>query len=105
MGISRIFRKVPAEPGDGVMEGGVSVGEALAWTEGRKLREALELPLSLEAISHDRYVEMSRLVIDEGAKRVFGMLSKEEKKHLEKPTDLFDDELSGETPGTGDRRG
>ncbi len=86
---------LPAKLADRVMEGGVSVGEALAWTEGRKLREVLEFALSLEAISYDRYVEMSRLVIDEGAKRVFGMLSKEEKKHLEKLTDLFDDELSG----------
>lgn len=78
-----------ATPGD-YMEGGVRVSEALTWTRGKSTKEFLELSMSLETASYDLYIKMERRVEGENSKKVFSVLSGEEKKHLESLASLLD---------------
>ena len=72
------------------MESGVGVDDALAWTEGKGIHEFLDLSLSLEAASYDLYLRMEQKTEAEQAKKVFSVLSGEEKKHLALLADLLD---------------
>ena len=78
-----------ATPGD-YMEGGVRVSEALMWTKGKSTKDFLELSMSLETASYDLYIKMERRVEGENTKKVFGVLSREEKRHLEGLASLLD---------------
>jgi rubrerythrin len=80
---------ISREPRGDVMEGGMSVSEALKWSEGKELKDILELSISLESNSYDLYLKMERKVEGHNAKQVFKTLSEEEKKHLEQLIDLF----------------
>ena len=80
---------ISVDPGGDVMEGGMSVSEALKWSEGKELKDILELSISLESNSYDLYLKMEKKVEDNRSKQVFKTLSEEEKKHLEQLTSLF----------------
>ncbi len=67
-----------------VMEGGMSVSDALKWAKGKKLIDLLELSLALETHSYDLYLKMERQMKDQRSAQVFQMLSKDEKEHLER---------------------
>ena len=75
------------------MEGGMSVSEALKWSEGKELKDILELSISLESNSYDLYLKMEQRAEDRNAKQVFKTLSEEEKNHLERLTSLFNTRL------------
>jgi len=77
------------KPAGDVMEGGMVISEALRWSEGKSLREILELSVSLETNSYDLYLKMEQKVEDGNSKQVFKTLSEEEKKHLNQLTSLF----------------
>jgi hypothetical protein len=79
----------PGEYGD-FMEGGVRVSEALMWTKGKSTKEFLELSMSLETASYDLYIKMERTMEEENAKKIFGLLANEEKRHLESLASLLD---------------
>jgi sulfur-carrier protein adenylyltransferase/sulfurtransferase len=72
------------------MEGGVQLEAALAWAQGRSIRAILEYAMVLEANAFDRYLYLRRELIDENARRVFEILSDEEKRHLRKFGELLD---------------
>ena len=72
------------------MEGGIPVGEALAWALGKAPREIVELAVAMEANSLDRYIKMGRSVGDEQSSRVFIALAAEEQAHLQRMTSLLD---------------
>ncbi len=76
-------------PGD-IMEGGISVSEALEWAKGRDMEAILEFTISLEANSLDLYIKMGRKMGDSNSKKIFDLLSKEEKKHLERMAKLLE---------------
>ncbi len=76
-----------------VMEGGISVDEALQWTKGKKVNDVLELSITLEANSYDLYVLMEGKMEDSRARKVFTVLSDEEKNHLNKLSALFEKRL------------
>jgi rubrerythrin len=80
---------ISKEPRGDVMEGGMLVSEALKWSEGKELKDILELSISLESNSYDLYLKMERKVEGRNAKQVFSTLSEEEKNHLEQLTSLF----------------
>jgi len=80
----------PARPAGQYMEGGMQVQEALEWIRGRQVRDILELAISLEANAYDRYLILRRELGDENSRRVFEVLSDEERRHLQKLTRLFD---------------
>lgn len=72
-----------AYPEEKVMEGGVTLAEAMAWSSGRSPRELLEFSLSLEAGSYDRYLAMQQRVTDAYPLKLFKALAAEEKRHME----------------------
>jgi len=74
----------------GMMEGGIPVGEALAWARGKMAREIVELAVAMEANSLDRYIKMGRSVGNEPSREVFDALAAEERAHLERMTSLLD---------------
>jgi rubrerythrin len=80
---------ISGEPRGDVMEGGMLVSEALKWSEGKELKDILELSISLESNSYDLYLKMEKKVEDIRSKQIFKTLSDEEKKHLEQLTSLF----------------
>jgi len=73
-----------------VMEGGVIVNEALEWSKGKKVMEVLEFSLSAETNSYDLYVKIGRQVKEEPSKKVFRLLSEEEKDHLLRLSSLLE---------------
>jgi rhodanese-related sulfurtransferase/rubrerythrin len=81
---------VAQRPAKQYMEGGMRVQEALEWTRGRHVRDILELAIGLEAVAYDRYLILRRELGDENSRRVFEVLSDEERRHLQKLTRLFD---------------
>jgi len=78
------------EPSVATMEGGILLEEALAWSEGKTLGEILELAVGVEANAYDRYLCLRRELKDENARRIFEVLSDEEKRHLKKLIHLRD---------------
>jgi rubrerythrin len=77
------------EPSGERMEGGMLLHEAVQWTEGKTLREILELSISLESNAYDLYLKMERKMESEDAKKVFKVLSVEEEQHLEQLASLL----------------
>jgi len=74
----------------GILEGGISLGEALAWVRGKTLREVLELSIAMEANALDRYIKMGRMVEDERSRKVFLALAGEEQAHLTRMASFLD---------------
>jgi rhodanese-related sulfurtransferase len=79
-----------AEPPGQLMEGGVSVPKALGWIRGRQIRDILELAISVETNAYDRYLILRRELESEHSRRVFEVLSDEERRHLTKLIRLQD---------------
>ncbi len=75
---------------DRLMEGGMAVSKALEWTRGRQVRDILELAIALETNAYDRYLTLRRELEDENSRRVFEVLSDEERRHLKKLTGIFE---------------
>lgn len=74
----------------GFLEGGIPVGEALSWATGKGTREILELAISMEANSLDRYIKMSRAAGEDRSRDLFLGLAGEEQDHLKRMTSLLD---------------
>jgi rubrerythrin len=73
-----------------LMEGGVSVNEALDWAQGKDERNILEFSIALEANAYDRYLAMKRSVEPKRSKEVFDKLAAAEKLHLESIAEAFE---------------
>jgi rubrerythrin len=76
-------------PGE-VMEGGMSVEQALEWSTGKGISDLLDLSMALESYSYDLYLKMERTLTDGDARRVFLVLAGEEAEHLEKMAALIE---------------
>jgi rubrerythrin len=81
------------EPSGERMEGGMLLREALQWAEKKAVKEILELSISLESNAYDLYLKMERKMESENAKKVFKVLSVEEKHHLEQLASLLEKKL------------
>lgn len=68
----------------GIMEGGIQVGEVIAFLRGadRTLRDVIEISMQVETNALDLYIKMLREIKSEGAGKVFASLIEEEKRHL-----------------------
>jgi rubrerythrin len=75
------------------MEGGLSLAQALAWSQEKSLAEILELAMTLELNAYDRYLAFRREAEDVDVRRVFEVISDEEKRHLERLTRAYEDNL------------
>ena len=81
---------IPAEATGDIMEGGMSVSEALKWVKGKNQEAIFELAMALETNSYDLYIKMRRQMKDAESREVFDRLSKEERRHLELLAELFE---------------
>jgi rubrerythrin len=81
---------IGGEPAEEYMEGGITVREGLEWVRGRGTKDVLELSMTLEANAYDLYLKMEGSLTDTASRRVFQTLSKEEKAHLERITEVFE---------------
>jgi rubrerythrin len=72
------------------LEGGVRLQEALAWLPGKRANDILEFSVALETNAYDRYLALARRAQNEHSKRVFKVLSREEKEHLAWLTEVFE---------------
>jgi rubrerythrin len=77
-------------PADQPMEGGARFVEAVHWLEGKQVRDILEYAIAIETAAYDRYLVLRRNLADENSRRVFEVLSDEEKRHLRKLTHFLD---------------
>ncbi len=84
----------PPQPA-GMMEGGMLLHEVLAWAEHRPLKDVLELAVALEVNAYDRYLVLRGAVEDEESRRVFEVISDEERRHLGRLIALFEPLLQG----------
>ncbi|RJQ56094.1 MAG: hypothetical protein C4526_02570 [Nitrospiraceae bacterium] len=75
----------------GLMEGGVSVAEALTWLKQKSssAQDVLEFSMQLETNSLDLYMKVLREAEDEKTREVFRILIDEEKQHLSALGNLF----------------
>ena len=90
-GAETVLPKSPERrPGEKIMEGGMRLDDALSWSKGKASREILELSISLEASSFDRFLAMRARVTGENSMKVFSTLADEEKCHLGKLTVIFE---------------
>ncbi len=94
----QLYKKVSGETSDpgfpgsvislgregGVMEGGMSIRDAVMWAKGKSLIDILDLSLSLETHSYDLLLKMGRQVKDRRSKEVFQVLAEETREHLER---------------------
>lgn len=78
------------QPKGKIMEGGMRLEDALAWAEGKGVKEILELSISLEAMSYDRYLTLQERITDERSLKIFRVLADEEKIHLNRLTGMFE---------------
>jgi rubrerythrin len=85
--VSRFHRTQDAP----VLEGGISIEEALAWAANKPAREILVASMGLEANAYDRYLKMVDMAEGEEAREVFRKIAKEEKGHLRKLSRLLDE--------------
>jgi rubrerythrin len=78
--------------GEGLMEGAVSIEEALSWCreEGRTPFEALELAMQAETNSLDLYLKMLRRADITPVHNAIRSLAEEEKNHLRKLAALLE---------------
>ena len=65
-----------------IMEGGISVSEALSWAQEKNAFEILQFSMSLETNAYDLYMKMIPKLGDEKSRAVFQTLAQEEKIHL-----------------------
>lgn len=79
---------------DDVMEGGMSVSDALKWAKGRGIRGILELSISLETNAYDLYIKMSRHGDNDASQKVFYSLAEEERQHLNRFSAALDETYS-----------
>jgi sulfur-carrier protein adenylyltransferase/sulfurtransferase len=82
---------------EAIMEGGIPVKEALNWAGGKQAAQVVEFALSLEAASLDLYIRMERRVGDDRSSKVFRVLAREEKQHLELLGLLFENLTKAKT--------
>ena len=81
---------IPGETTGDIMEGGMSVSQALNWVKDKKAEAIFELAMALETNSYDLYIRMRRQMKNAESLEVFDRLSKEERRHLELLAELFE---------------
>jgi sulfur-carrier protein adenylyltransferase/sulfurtransferase len=72
------------------MEGGIRLQEALSWLPGKPAKAILEISVGLETNAYDRYLNLAHTAGNQHSQRLFGLLSREEKQHLQRLTVAFE---------------
>lgn len=78
-----------------VMEGGVTLDQALKWVQGKSVQEVLELAISFESNALDRYMLLYNNISEPKSREVFLRLADQERQHLRQLSDRLDHLLAG----------
>jgi sulfur-carrier protein adenylyltransferase/sulfurtransferase len=70
------------------IEGGLRLDEAIRRAQGMETAAILEMSITLEANAFDRYLFMKQEITDARVNEVFTVLSNEEKRHLERLSEI-----------------
>ncbi len=81
---------LPEEP---AMIGCVKVAEALKWAMNKRLKDLLEMMMTMSANAYDFYLRLGRAAVENEERRVFEVLATEEHQHLERLTKAYEQEL------------
>jgi rhodanese-related sulfurtransferase/rubrerythrin len=81
-------------PKDAVMVGCIKVDDALRWAEDKRMKDLLELMMTLSANAFDFYLRLQRATQREQERQVFDVLAKEEQQHLQRLTQAYEHELA-----------
>lgn len=84
---------VSVSDGSDIMEGGMKVTEALSWSENKKVRDILDLAMSLEINAYDLYILLVKRMGDDNSKKVFHVLAEEEKQHLDRLSKVLENKI------------
>lgn len=83
--------EMPSEP---VMIGCIKVAQAILWAGDKRMKDLLELMMTLSANAYDFYLRLGRAAAQEEERRVFDMLAKEAHQHLLRLTQAYESELA-----------
>ncbi|ABA89513.1 rhodanese homology domain and ferritin-like domain protein [Syntrophotalea carbinolica DSM 2380] len=78
-----------------VLEGGVTLDQALKFVQGKPVQEVLELAISFESNALDRYMLLYAHMSDPKSREVFLRLADQERQHLRQLSDRLDQVLAG----------
>ena len=81
-------------PDDPVMVGCIKVEQAVNWAEDKRMKDLLELMMTLSANAFDFYLRLGRASDLEQERRVFDMLANEENQHLQRLAQAYENELA-----------
>lgn len=81
---------VPAEE---IMVGCVKVSAALDWVKGKTFKDVLEIMISLGANAYDLYLKLGRAVKSDEARKVFTVLSEEERQNIKRIASAYEKTL------------
>lgn len=83
--------ETPAEP---IMVGCVKVSAAIRWAEDKRMKDLLELMMTLSGNSFDFYLRLGRATSRDDERRVFALLAQEEHQHLQRLAQAYESELA-----------
>ena len=66
------------------MEGGVSLSKVLAWADGKKPIDVIELSVAMEVNAYDLYLKVGQSLEEQESKAILLSLAQEEKVHLDR---------------------
>jgi len=72
----------PSSAGSGLIEGGGTLEETLAWAARNSAAEILDFAMALELTAYDHYLYMQRNARDPDSQRLYEVLADEERYHL-----------------------
>jgi len=81
------------EPEGPMLEGGLTLAEVREWGRDKEAADILELGMAMELNAYDRYLLLRRQAKDESVRRVFEVISDEEKHHLERLSAAYEENL------------
>jgi rhodanese-related sulfurtransferase/rubrerythrin len=81
-------------PAEAVMVGCIKVSDAIRWAEDKRMKDLLELMMTLSANAYDFYLRLGRATSQEEERRVFDTLATQENQHLQLLTQAYESELT-----------
>lgn len=83
--------EMPDEP---VMIGCIKVSDGIAWAAGKRLKDLLEMMMTLSANAYDFYLRLVTTAKADEELKVFEILAREEHQFLERLAEAYDRELT-----------
>ena len=78
---------------DLMIEGGLKFKEAMDWAKNKTVVDIVDFSMSIESRQYDLYMRMMRMMTDGKAEKSLRLIAQEEKNHLERLTEFFEDAI------------